>query len=524
MKRFPLCIITFLVSLLTMAATGVDIEEQLKQFDNANKTQRIAIANTLFKNHLAPDTVLHFNNNVNPDYLEAMVTYWAAEYYYSKSKYDRAAIYMNRSLPLQRSTCNEQELADGFNLLGMAYIRMGDFATAIKYQEECLKLDQKSGDKTLISSSLNNIAATCLTAGQASQGEKYITEAINIERTLNRPESLSIRLGMASEIYLRLNKLDKAMEMAQEALSVEETSGNPNKVPVRKSQLAAVFDAMGKQQQAMKLLLQAEEGLRKTDNLNSLAIVLNQLGNIEVKQGNMTAAARHLRESVELCETTGNQSIELKARRMLCVALRNTNPAEALVELEKYAELKDSVYSTNAAQSLTLFNVKYETAEKEHNIDILKQQVKYNHLWMGILGIILVTALIVSALMWRMARVKEAKNKTLIKANLLKDELLEIAQKQREYNDNNHEKIVQLAHKMGSMGEMPEVKITRREREIMVLCCEGLLAKEIAEKLNISQRTVETHKTNLFKKLGINNTIELIRYAQAIGAVHEKTA
>ena len=33
-------------------------------------------------------------------------------------------------------------------------------------------------------------------------------------------------------------------------------------------------------------------------------------------------------------------------------------------------------------------------------------------------------------------------------------------------------------------------------------------------KLGISQRTVETHKNNIFKKLGINNTVELMRYMQ----------
>ena len=81
------------------------------------------------------------------------------------------------------------------------------------------------------------------------------------------------------------------------------------------------------------------------------------------------------------------------------------------------------------------------------------------------------------------------------------------------------EQITQLAQEMGSIGEMPQVKITRREREVMKLCCEGLLAKEIADRLNISQRTVETHKTNLFKKLGINNTMELVRYAQVTGEI-----
>ena len=54
--------------------------------------------------------------------------------------------------------------------------------------------------------------------------------------------------------------------------------------------------------------------------------------------------------------------------------------------------------------------------------------------------------------------------------------------------------------------------LTKREMEVAELCAQGLISKEIASKLKISQRTVETHKNNIFKKLGINNTVELVRY------------
>lgn len=54
---------------------------------------------------------------------------------------------------------------------------------------------------------------------------------------------------------------------------------------------------------------------------------------------------------------------------------------------------------------------------------------------------------------------------------------------------------------------------TNREKDIITLCKDGLLSKEIADKLRISPRTVETHKNNIFKKLGINSTVELALYA-----------
>ena len=43
-----------------------------------------------------------------------------------------------------------------------------------------------------------------------------------------------------------------------------------------------------------------------------------------------------------------------------------------------------------------------------------------------------------------------------------------------------------------------------------------MINKEIAEQLGISQRTVEAHKNNLYRKLGINNTIELMHYMQKV--------
>ncbi len=55
--------------------------------------------------------------------------------------------------------------------------------------------------------------------------------------------------------------------------------------------------------------------------------------------------------------------------------------------------------------------------------------------------------------------------------------------------------------------------LTSREKEITRLLAEGNPAKRIAEKLCISKRTVDVHKSNIFKKLGVKNISELVRHA-----------
>lgn len=61
--------------------------------------------------------------------------------------------------------------------------------------------------------------------------------------------------------------------------------------------------------------------------------------------------------------------------------------------------------------------------------------------------------------------------------------------------------------------------LTRREREILFMVLEGLQNTEIAEKLVISPRTVETHRSNMMRKLGIRGQASLMRYAVNLGLI-----
>ncbi|MDL2256672.1 response regulator transcription factor [Bacteroidales bacterium OttesenSCG-928-I14] len=63
------------------------------------------------------------------------------------------------------------------------------------------------------------------------------------------------------------------------------------------------------------------------------------------------------------------------------------------------------------------------------------------------------------------------------------------------------------------------IEFTDREKEIIELCREGLLSKQIADRLCISPRTVDNHKNNIFRKLGINNTMEMVQYALKNGII-----
>lgn len=56
-------------------------------------------------------------------------------------------------------------------------------------------------------------------------------------------------------------------------------------------------------------------------------------------------------------------------------------------------------------------------------------------------------------------------------------------------------------------------ELTPREKEVLELVAQGHSTKQIADKLGIGTRTVESHRVNMLKKMKVNNTAELVRKA-----------
>jgi DNA-binding NarL/FixJ family response regulator len=69
-------------------------------------------------------------------------------------------------------------------------------------------------------------------------------------------------------------------------------------------------------------------------------------------------------------------------------------------------------------------------------------------------------------------------------------------------------------------GAPAEVRLTARQREILLLVKEGLPSKGIARRLSISEKTVDVHKHQLRRKLGLRTDMELVRHAALFATRH----
>ncbi|HEX9725409.1 MAG TPA: response regulator transcription factor [Vicinamibacteria bacterium] len=81
------------------------------------------------------------------------------------------------------------------------------------------------------------------------------------------------------------------------------------------------------------------------------------------------------------------------------------------------------------------------------------------------------------------------------------------------------QEVLEAFMRAGSDPDRTSVKVTARQREVLQLVAEGHTMKKIASALNVSTRTVESHKYDVMEKLGIETTAELIQYAIRRGIV-----
>ncbi|MCA1838769.1 MAG: LuxR C-terminal-related transcriptional regulator [Actinomycetota bacterium] len=64
------------------------------------------------------------------------------------------------------------------------------------------------------------------------------------------------------------------------------------------------------------------------------------------------------------------------------------------------------------------------------------------------------------------------------------------------------------------------VVLTKREHEILSFLAKGLSARQVASRLRLSERTINTHVANLYRKLDVSNRVEAVRKAMTLGLVN----
>jgi DNA-binding NarL/FixJ family response regulator len=81
-----------------------------------------------------------------------------------------------------------------------------------------------------------------------------------------------------------------------------------------------------------------------------------------------------------------------------------------------------------------------------------------------------------------------------------------------------HSRLTELARRARAAASAMSI-LTRRELDVVQLIADGLTTRQVASQLSVSPRTVETHISNLYEKLGVRTRVQAIQRAAALGLV-----
>ena len=246
-------------------------------------------------------------------------------------------------------------------------------------------------------------------------------------------------------------------------------------------------------------------------NKGALAVCRYQQGLVALKEGFENLAANYLREARELSLDIGDKDLQKMIVKELSSLLRASDPSEATRLMHEYASLTDSIYQEKADdQKIREENIQKEVEKKDQ--DIASKEIQIRDLKTIRMLLILISGLLALALIlviW-IATIRQKHVRMLQQTIEIKDRILQIHE-EKSTLEEKHEKMSDVLEDLSRIVTEDRNVLTSREQEIAELCCQGLISKEIADRLGLSARTVETHKNNIFRKLGIHTTEELIQ-------------
>lgn len=432
---------------------------------------------------------------------------------------------------LALAACNTEKAIDTSVLFSSlldesnTYMQQQDAENAMQKAIEALDLASSNNLEEYEAEAMNSIASIDLATSRDEHAWEYATKAealsrVNgLARDLARALLIKAKVCLYAETSPEFNRNDEALTYLEEALNLSESM---NDTPLQIDAYFTLCQTFINKNRwnsniDMTLFNLAEGNLTKGEELaRALARPDLQLKGMLIRVRLLRQASRYS-EAVEYCNGILNSCREDDYLTMY----QTYDQLTALYHcLEDYGKANESHVNTLAYIKLYTSQKADEQLQKmetEYETELKEQTIKKNRYLITCLCLALVLlAGFIAFLVHVGMKVKE-RNLELEHKGKAKDKIISFLSDDLDVQelDKNKESLdTAVADYVSSVmakkdKNAKKLGLTKRELEIMRLSAAGESAASIAEKLNISLRTVNNHKFNIFSKMGVSSTSEM---------------
>lgn len=205
-------------------------------------------------------------------------------------------------------------------------------------------------------------------------------------------------------------------------------------------------------------------------------------------------------------------------RRGIRLIIEDYDDLKVIMEAENGQVLLEKIRTSNELPDVLLLDLKMPVLGGIEAAEIIRQEFPSIH-------IVVISSHISKAFILNMIEIGAA---AYLGKNASPDEVADTIRTVREKGFCYNELVMEVIRE-NMFGKSPikpqrsfEVELTGREKEVLQLICEEFTTQEIADKLFLSNRTVEGHRNNMLTKLGCRNTAGLVVYAIQHGLIKVK--
>ncbi|MDD3527106.1 MAG: hypothetical protein PHX39_09185 [Bacteroidales bacterium] len=454
------------------------------------------------------------------------------------ANYDQAVDFIIRSLRYWERTAEIANIWNCNELLGNIYISLSNLDKALYYHREALRYRKLWVE----------IKAQRGFAMSKHDGLCYAYSYNNI-----------------AEVYLKQGLLDSAKYYALLGLKLKSPEGVANNDELANSELnlANIYLALGNADSAKTLATWAAEKYKSVQNLSSYSEALYSLGKIEQSLKNYSSAEKYYLEGLQHASDVLSKSNIQEGYRLLSdLYLEKSDYQQAYAYFEKYSSLKDSIFNKAKSDAIEEMQIRYEVEKQEQKISAQQVMIeqKKREVRQSVIGgaLLFLLLLLILLLLWRNKRnrekllTKEAENlrkdlelrnrelvcnvsniytknlvinkvaKTLSKSmgnfkqsnmELVRDIISELKQNLDETSWKEFEYRFARVHE--SFYETLDTKfpdLTPAERKICAMLKLSMSSKEIAAITMVRPESVDTARSRIRHKLGIEKDENLAEF------------
>lgn len=372
------------------------------------------------------DYPIHLQKKQPRAHLDMLVKLGMAKAAYHRADLDKAESYAQKAL----STVNKDSLLWKVacqEILAEVYLRKGKMGDALKLVESNYEIGRKANDNAVIGYSLVTMSGINLTFFKYQEALDYVNEAITIERKSKNTKRLAICLGMKSDIFLKLNKIDSSLIYIDEALAIDEQAHREDKIGIRLSQKADILIQLAKWNEAEAICLKARSIFQKSNSIMDEAKTLLQLGTCKRNLKQYDKSEQYLLSGQQICESIGYKSLLWEIQKELFLLYKDQNNlGTALSYFEKSVANRDSVIEEEYMYQLGDYKAKFDTQEKENQLELAKEKNKLKIIVIILLGTILFLFVLLSFHTWRIAKLRKIREEELAESNATKDKIFSV--------------------------------------------------------------------------------------------------